>query len=201
MKNIYKNRRLPRGYIINYEITDNLIEVHYADNHVEHYPYTINEINIVEDRMKEQILDAKDIIEEYKKNNKIDYFWQVYNAWFTYYCGSRFIGADNKTTKTIQGCCCASFIAVFVLRQKLLDDRKAIFKEYDKYKYFIDNEQVINYENNILNESLNNSNKFDMNNMYRLGINDIDNMTLKELKEIVELITSSYGDKVLELKK
>lgn len=201
MKNYQKKFYYSRidDYILYYEIIDDQIIVHYANyEETESFPYSTEEINRIENLMKEQILSSKSKIDDFRSKNKNEYFWQLYNCWFMYISSHNYMNSQNTPQKIIQGFCFLSFVSLFILRSKTIIDRKELIKEFEKYKYFIENEDIINYEYYM---SQNQNSMISSYEIPRISINDIQNTSIQELKEIVELITTSYKEDVYKLKK
>ena len=195
MKYLYKNNDIPKDvFITKYEVIGDSIIVTYADGNTIKFDYSINQINLIESSMKNQIEKAENKIREYASDNSKEIFWEIYTAWFMYYTAHNYMTTDIERSKIIQGSCFLSFVAMFLIRGYSYFSRKELINEYLKYKYFIENEDILNYENNLRNSE----NNINPNEIYRLSINDLDNMSIKELEEMVELITNTYGDKVLK---
>ena len=195
MKYLYKNNDIPKDvFITKYEVIGDSIIVTYADGNTIKFDYSINQINLIESSMKNQIAKAQPTIASYDSDNSKEIFWEIYTAWFMYYTAHNYMTTDIERSKIVQGSCFLSFVAIFLIRGYSYFSRKELINEYLKYKYFIENEDILNYENNLRNSE----NMVNPNEIYRLSINDLDNMSIKELEEMVELITNTYGDKVLK---
>ena len=184
-------------FVKKYEIKDDKIEVFRGNDSVI-MDYSKDKVDLLNDIMKNQIVNIsfdKERQNKYKKNREI--FWIIYNLYFTGFTYSRLNSSDTKLFKYIFGIATIIFIELTNIRIKLYFKYKDKIKEVEKFKYFIENEDIINYEliKRYL-ESFNTNNSCDFS---PITINDIDDMSLKELKEIKELIENNYTKDDVEL--
>ncbi len=187
-------------FITRYELIDDQIIVYYANNErKERLKYSKEKEYLIQNIMKNQIKDSSSLqsgyIEELKHNN----LHNIFNLCFLYYSSSNYIQASDNKTKIIYGTAFVLFLTTLNLR--LFDNlnNKERLNEIKKYKFFIENEDLINYETikSFIEESESNAINYSLENL--ISINDIDNMTLIELKEIVELIKQNYNEDEIKL--
>lgn len=157
------------GFVIRYEIKDNKIIVNYANGYTTQEENTNENLKSIVEAIKNQVLGV--ITEEDQKRMhkaiKSDNFWIGYNAWFTFYTLYNSFTATNGFNKGFQR------------------------DEIQKYRYFLENEDIINYE--IIKRYFEEEpNSPDISNAPLITINDISNMPLTELKETVDKTKKHY---------
>lgn len=171
----------------------NKIIVYYANNTNVWMNYSEDQVKHLENVMKSQVLEAYKNIRKYKSELKSELLWELYNVWFMYYDISNMVSSDENGRKITFGLCGAGFLGLFIARLCRIEDRASLIKELKKYRYFIENEAIINYEaeHYYVNE---NSNSIDLNAPAKLTINDLDQISIQELEETVELIEKAHED-------
>lgn len=192
-------------FITGYDIKDDKIIVNYASGYSTEKENTKENLRSIVEAMKNQVFSTIDGInmEKINKSIKSDNFWIGYNSWFTIYTLYNSLTSTSTFNKGFQGVLCCLFILLGFQRLHDRTINKEKKNEILKYKYFLDNEDIINYE--ILKRYFDEEpNSPDLSDVPLITINDIDNMSLTELKETVELIRQNYGEELesnlLELK-
>ena len=186
-------------FVTGFEVKDDKIYVHYADpNETKTLDLNDENINLVYSYLQKQIdeglLNRNYYLESLKKKK----FWSIYSYFWIHNSLFNAITHSQVWSKVVQGIVCAGFSILFNLYMKEEEEYREKIKEIDKYKFFIDNEDIINYE--IIRHSLDSSesNIPNYDEIPTLTINDINDITLTELKETVELIKQNYNDEELD---
>ena len=170
-----------------------IIVLYYADNTFIYADYSEDNVIKLEGIMKKQVIDAYKNIGNLKRGIKSETLWELYNIWFMFYDISNMISSDENGRKITFGVCGAGFLGLFIARLLRIEDMSGIVKELNKYKFFIENEKIINYEAEqfYTNE---NANSIALDAPAKLTINDLSQMSIKELEETVELIEQAHED-------
>ena len=189
--NKFDKRKFVTGFQIDRKY--NLIKVYYADNTFIYADYSEDNVIKLEGIMKKQVIDAYKNIGNLKRGIKSETLWELYNIWFMFYDISNMISSDENGRKITFGVCGAGFLGLFIARLLRIKDMSGIVKELNKYKFFIENEKIINYEAEqfYTNE---NANSIALDAPAKLTINDLSQMSIKELEETVELIEQAHED-------
>ena len=189
--NKFDKRKFVTGFQIDRKY--NLIKVYYADNTFIYADYSEDNVKKLESVMKKQVIDAYKNIGNLKRGIKSETLWELYNIWFMFYDISNMISSDENGRKITFGVCGAGFLGLFIARLLRIEDMSGIVKELNKYKFFIENEKIINYEAEqfYTNE---NANSIALDAPAKLTINDLSQMSIKELEETVELIEQAHED-------
>ena len=189
--NKFDKRKFVTGFQIDRKY--NLIKVYYADNTFIYADYSEDNVIKLEGIMKKQVIDAYKNIGNLKRGIKSETLWELYNIWFMFYDISNMISSDENGRKITFGVCGAGFLGLFIARLLRIEDMSGIVKELNKYKFFIENEKIINYEAEqfYTNE---NANSIALDAPAKLTINDLNQMSIKELEETVELIEQAHED-------
>ena len=189
--NKFDKRKFVTGFQIDRKY--NLIKVYYADNTFIYADYSEDNVIQLEGIMKKQVIDAYKNIGNLKRGIKSETLWELYNIWFMFYDISNMISSDENGRKITFGVCGAGFLGLFIARLLRIEDMSGIVKELNKYKFFIENEKIINYEAEqfYTNE---NANSIALDAPAKLTINDLSQMSIKELEETVELIEQAHED-------
>ena len=189
--NKFDKRKFVTGFQIDRKY--NLIKVYYADNTFIYADYSEDNVIKLEGIMKKQVIDAYKNIGNLKRGIKSETLWELYNIWFMFYDISNMISSDENGRKITFGVCGAGFLGLFIARLLRIEDMSGIVKELNKYKFFIENEKIINYEAEqfYTNE---NANSIALDAPAKLTINDLSQMSIKELEETVELIEQAHED-------
>lgn len=193
--NTKDNKFDKRTFVTGFQIDRkyNLIKIYYADNTFIYADYTEDNVMKLESVMKKQVIDAYKNIGNLKRGIKSETLWELYNIWFMFYDISNMVSSDENGRKITFGVCGAGFLGLFIARLLRIEDMSGIVKELNKYKFFIENEKIINYEAEqfYTNE---NANSIALDAPAKLTINDLNQMTIKELEETVELIEQAHED-------
>ena len=189
--NKFDKRKFVTGFQIDRKY--NLIKVYYADNTFIYADYSEDNVIKLESIMKKQVIDAYKNIGNLKRGIKSETLWELYNIWFMFYDISNMVSSDENGRKITFGVCGAGFLGLFIARLLRIEDMSGIVKELNKYKFFIENEKIINYkaEQFYTNE---NANSIALDAPAKLTINDLSQMSIKELEETVELIEQAHED-------
>ena len=189
--NKFDKRKFVTGFQIDRKY--NLIKVYYADNTFIYADYSEDNVKKLESVMKKQVIDAYKNIGNLKRGIKSETLWELYNIWFMFYDISNMVSSDETGRKISFGVCGAGFLGLFIARLLRIEDMSGIVKELNKYKFFIENEKIINYEAEqfYTNE---NANSIALDAPAKLTINDLSQMSIKELEETVELIEQAHED-------
>lgn len=189
--NKFDKRKFVTGFQIDRKY--NLIKVYYADNTFIYADYSEDNVIKLESIMKKQVIDAYKNIGNLKRGIKSETLWELYNIWFMFYDISNMVSSDENGRKITFGVCGAGFLGLFIARLLRIEDMSGIVKELNKYKFFIENEKIINYEAEqfYTNE---NANSIALDAPAKLTINDLSQMSIKELEETVELIEQAHED-------
>ena len=189
--NKFDKRKFVTGFQIDRKY--NLIKVYYADNTFIYADYSEENVIKLEGIMKKQVIDAYKNIGNLKRGIKSETLWELYNIWFMFYDISNMVSSDENGRKITFGVCGAGFLGLFIARLLRIEDMSGIVKELNKYKFFIENEKIINYEAEqfYTNE---NANSIALDAPAKLTINDLSQMSIKELEETVELIEQAHED-------
>lgn len=189
--NKFDKRKFVTGFQIDRKY--NLIKVYYADNTFIYADYSEENVKKLESVMKKQVIDAYKNIGNLKRGIKSETLWELYNIWFMFYDISNMVSSDENGRKITFGVCGAGFLGLFIARLLRIEDMSGIVKELNKYKFFIENEKIINYEAEqfYTNE---NANSIALDAPAKLTINDLSQMSIKELEETVELIEQAHED-------
>lgn len=189
--NKFDKRKFVTGFQIDRKY--NLIKVYYADNTFIYADYSEDNVIKLEGIMKKQVIDAYKNIGNLKRGIKSETLWELYNIWFMFYDISNMVSSDENGRKITFGVCGAGFLGLFIARLLRIEDMSGIVKELNKYKFFIENEKIINYEAEqfYTNE---NANSIALDAPAKLTINDLSQMSIKELEETVELIEQAHED-------
>ena len=189
--NKFDKRKFVTGFQIDRKY--NLIKVYYADNTFIYADYSEDNVIKLEGIMKKQVIDAYKNIRNLKRGIKSETLWELYNIWFMFYDISNMVSSDENGRKITFGVCGAGFLGLFIARLLRIEDMSGIVKELNKYKFFIENEKIINYEAEqfYTNE---NANSIALDAPAKLTINDLSQMSIKELEETVELIEQAHED-------
>ena len=189
--NKFDKRKFVTGFQIDRKY--NLIKVYYADNTFIYADYSEENVKKLESIMKKQVIDAYKNIGNLKRGIKSETLWELYNIWFMFYDISNMVSSDENGRKITFGVCGAGFLGLFIARLLRIEDMSGIVKELNKYKFFIENEKIINYEAEqfYTNE---NANSIALDAPAKLTINDLSQMSIKELEETVELIEQAHED-------
>ena len=189
--NKFDKRKFVTGFQIDRKY--NLIKIYYADNTFIYADYSEENVIKLEGIMKKQVIDAYKNIGNLKRGIKSETLWELYNIWFMFYDISNMVSSDENGRKITFGVCGAGFLGLFIARLLRIEDMSGIVKELNKYKFFIENEKIINYEAEqfYTNE---NANSIALDAPAKLTINDLSQMSIKELEETVELIEQAHED-------
>ena len=189
--NKFDKRKFVTGFQIDRKY--NLIKIYYADNTFIYADYSEDNVIKLEGIMKKQVIDAYKNIRNLKRGIKSETLWELYNIWFMFYDISNMVSSDENGRKITFGVCGAGFLGLFIARLLRIEDMSGIVKELNKYKFFIENEKIINYEAEqfYTNE---NANSIALDAPAKLTINDLSQMSIKELEETVELIEQAHED-------
>lgn len=202
MKDIYNRNPKDAGtydFITKYEIENNYLHVYYSSGMRDVLELTKDNLIMIQDQMKNQILNAASIEKLSKRKINYDSFWTAYNVLFGGRSLYYIITSDNNNQKYFQACCLALFLLLSGLWINELVYNKERLDEIKKYKYFIENEDLINYDNIKRYFEENESNIPNLDDIQVLTINDINDITLIELKEMVELNTNNNDEEQIKL--
>ena len=202
MKYFYSKRLLNQvakyDFITGYEIKDDKIIVNYANKaRHEELKFSPSTLKLIEVQMRNQVLSSMSdaAINEYRKYIKSANWWMIYNLWFIFYSSFNAANGNYPFSRALQSILCLGFISMLGRNIKDKEDYKEYINEIEKYRFFIENEDTINYE--IVKRYFeSDANSPDISGAPLITINDIDDMTLTELKETVELIRKNYSDEL-----
>ena len=197
MKYFFEDKNYPGGdFITGYDIKDDRINLHFAFEEKDHsIEYSKEKVYLLNDKMRSQV-ENNELENKYKNKNRQLTWWKFYNMWFAYFSIYNANKASSNGYRIAHSVLFLFFVLFLGLNIKDKIKNKERLDEIRKYKYFIENQELINYE--IIKRHLenNNSNIPDITDAPLITINDIDDMTLIELKETVELIKQNYGEEL-----
>jgi len=167
------------NFILRYNINekDNLIEVYYANHHMETIAYSVdNELELLK-KMKQQVIDYRDFIinaEKIKKEEEEEKRKIVIMLTGMMILGWGFVFSDYIKNKNfiLSYTVLRTIISGIAVHNQVRD--KMLFDDFNKNLLFLENEDIIN-ERKICEKG-----------EKQITINSIDKMSLKRLRKILE---------------
>lgn len=183
----YENSTKSRPYFItNYEVDNDSIIVYYADKKTEILKYDKEtEKQLLKD-MKRQVLQSYNDKKEYRNKMLLYLFWNVNTLYWTFNSINSLISKKEfELLLLIWGI--MQFICFGYFNNRLISSITS-YKDLEKNKLFIDNEELLNKEyNNYINSISNAKIKNEIpDNIIKYDINNIDKVKYKNLKRMIE---------------
>lgn len=192
MKDYSLNKYDKRDFILNYMIENNQIKIRYADNKTYTIPYTSHNENKIIKKMKLQVLNSGKFEDEQKENVKKYIKGLIANI--------AILGLNILSIVYLDGGMISyiiSIISAFTFEAytcNIIKIKRAL-KDIEKNKLLINNEEEINKSIVENKNILNNVNKevteiiqSARNENNAINISSIENLNLKELKSLLEII-------------
>ena len=205
MKYFYDEDRFHLGrssFVSGYEIKKGKFIINFANGNNKEIRLQKGKLdeykNFYQNKMIKQVMDSDISESDYKQNIKRDNWWSIYNLVLNIHCLYHFIKSSDITTSMIQGI--GFILSLFMIGywQSNCISKKEKLDEIEKYKYFLENEDLINFTIYKTYFEDYESNSLDINDIPVITINDLDKRTLIELKEIVELTKNAYNEQEIE---
>ena len=186
------------NFLTGYRKEGNEIIATYSGGHEISYSNSKETINYLQETMKKQVLDNYPRLTDQKKTLFYYNFSAFYNVLFTANAVKILATNNNGVNRIVSGGGLIIFLFAIGFWLKKGEKISENISELKKYKFFIDNEDIINYE--ICKRYMDENDTNSINDKYisTLSINDIDDYTLIELKEMVELIKQAYPEEELD---
>lgn len=183
----YENSTSSKSYFItSYEIDNDSIIVYYADKKTEILKYDKETEKQLLKKMKRQVLQSYNDKKEYRNKMLLYLFWNVNTLYWTFYSINSLM-SKKEFEALLLICGIMQFICFGYFNNRLIFSITS-YKDLEKNKLFIDNEELLNKEyNNYINSISNAKIKNEIpDNIVKYDINNIDKVKYKNLKKMIK---------------
>lgn len=183
----YENSTSSKSYFItSYEIDNDSIIVYYADKKTEILKYDKETEKQLLKKMKRQVLQSYNDKKEYRNKMLLYLFWNVNTLYWTFYSINSLM-SKKEFEALLLICGIMQFICFGYFNNRLISSITS-YKDLEKNKLFIDNEELLNKEyNNYINSISNAKIKNEIpDNIVKYDINNIDKVKYKNLKKMIK---------------
>jgi hypothetical protein len=177
-------------FITSYQLNGTSIKINYGKNRFRVIPYSKEAENIILEIMKKQVETMYDFENIITSDYKTCRNFAIIDAFLALANGAMFLFNHTNNIKYINlaGMIVTDAAAIIYAGQANKNHKK--LDEIRKYKYFLENEDIINHEITLRYFDFYGKDA-DINEANRITLNNIDDYTLEDLETIVELIKSS----------
>lgn len=183
----YENSTSSKSYFItSYEIDNDSIIVYYADKKTEILKYDKETEKQLLKNMKRHVLQSYNDKKEYRNKMLLYLFWNVNTLYWTFYSINSLM-SKKEFEALLLICGIMQFICFGYFNNRLISSITS-YKDLEKNKLFIDNEELLNKEyNNYINSISNAKIKNEIpDNIVKYDINNIDKVKYKNLKKMIK---------------